>query len=108
VSYNFESCLPAGEGSEVSRVLRLWILPPYREGSVAATTYSTVSFGPQTLNIKKSLAGLFLQQCPPILNLHAHVSKSSNVRVIMGLQDVRVGTTINTCKMCVHAATVPL
>jgi hypothetical protein len=39
-------------------------------------------------------------------NACAHVSKEVDVRVIMGLQDVRTGTTFNACKMCRHAATM--
>jgi hypothetical protein len=40
-------------------------------------------------------------------NARTHVSKAPDVRAIMGLQDVRVGNTVNACKMCRQAAIVP-
>jgi hypothetical protein len=82
VSYNPGSCLPAGECSGASRVQRLQILPPYREGSGAATACPAVSSGPRVSSVKKSLAGLPVQ-------LATHVPDAPDVRVIMGLQDVR-------------------
>jgi hypothetical protein len=36
------------------------------------------------------------------------VSKSLDVRAIMGLQDVRVGSAVNACKSCGHVAIVRL
>jgi hypothetical protein len=37
---------------------------------------------------------------------HAHVSKTSEVRAIMDLQDVRAGSAFNACKTCGLVATV--
>jgi hypothetical protein len=59
VSYSSGSCLPV-EDSRAPRVLRLRILPPYREGSGAVTACPTVSCGLRTLSIKKSLVGLLV------------------------------------------------
>jgi hypothetical protein len=92
-----------GEGSGAPRVLRLRILPPYLEGSGAATACPTVFCGPRVINIKKSLAGMPVQQCPPIFNARAHIYKAPGVRAIMGLQDVRAGTTVNACMTCEQA-----
>jgi hypothetical protein len=112
---------PAREGSGAPRVLQLWILPLCRgglqsascptvpdpasllEGSSAGTAYLAVSCGPQDSNIKKSLAGLSVQLGSPVLNAHAHVCKTLEVRVIMGLQDVRAdgyNTAIVQCRPC--------
>jgi hypothetical protein len=33
-------------------------------------------------------------------NAHAHVSKAPDIRAIMGLHDVWVGSTVNTYKAC--------
>jgi hypothetical protein len=73
MSYSSESCLPAGEGSEALRVLQLWILPPYREGSGATTVCLAVSCGPRVSSIKKSLADLIVQLGTHIPNAHVHV-----------------------------------
>jgi hypothetical protein len=37
-----------------------------------------------------------------------HVSKASDVRVIIGLQDVESASIVNACKTCIHVATVQL
>jgi hypothetical protein len=74
----------------VSRVPRLQILPPYREGSSAAT-HPVVSYGLRASNIKKSLAGLPVQLGSHVPIAHTHVSKAPNVRASMGLQGVRAG-----------------
>jgi hypothetical protein len=39
-------------------------------------------------------------------NIRAYVSKVPDVRAIMGRQDVRAGSIVNTCKACRQAATV--
>jgi hypothetical protein len=49
ISYNSGSYLPAGEGSRAPHVLRLQILPPYREGLVPPphALWFLVDCGPQ-------------------------------------------------------------
>jgi hypothetical protein len=56
--------------------------------------------------MKKILAGLLVRQGSSVPNARAHVSKASDVMVIMGLQDVRTGTKDNAYKTCGHAAIV--
>jgi hypothetical protein len=63
----------------------------------------TIFCGPRVINIKKSLAGMPVQQGPPIFNARAHIYKVPGVRAIMGLQDVRAGTTVNACMTCEQA-----
>jgi hypothetical protein len=58
--------------------------------------------------MKKSLAGLTVQEVSYVPNKYAHVSKALDIRDIMGLQDMQAGSTINTCKTCRQAATVHL
>jgi predicted secreted protein len=41
-----------------------------------------------------------------VFNTRVHVSKASDIRAIMGLQDVRARNTVNAYKACRHAATV--
>jgi hypothetical protein len=106
VSYSSESCLPAGEGSGASCVLRFWILPPYQEASGASTACPTDSCGLRNSNIKKSLSGLPMQLDSSVPNASVHVSMMPNVRAIMGLQDVRVSSAFNAYKTCGQAATV--
>jgi hypothetical protein len=106
VSYSSRSCLPAGEGYGVPRVVWLRILPPCQEGSGAATAYLMVSCGPQASIIKKSLADLPVQLGTHVLNTRAHVSNVPDVRAIVILQVVRAGCTVNACKTCGHAAIV--
>jgi hypothetical protein len=77
ISYSSRSCLPAGEGSKAPHVLRLLIMPPYREGSGAATACRAASYGPRDLNVKKNLAVLLVQLGLHVLNTRAHVSKVS-------------------------------
>jgi hypothetical protein len=79
ISYSSRSCLPAGEGSKAPHVLRLLIMPPYREGSGAATACRAASYGPRNLNIKKNLAVLLVQLGLHVLNTRAHVSKASGL-----------------------------
>jgi hypothetical protein len=68
----------------------------------------TVPFGPRASNIKKSLASLSMQSGSYVLNARAHVSKVPNIRVIMGMQDVRADNAFNAYNMCQHVATVRL
>jgi hypothetical protein len=91
VSYSTGSCLHVGDDSRAPCVLRLQILPTYREGSGAATTCPVVSCGPRALNIKKSLAGLPVQLDLYVSSAHVHVSKAPDVRAIMGMQDMWTG-----------------
>jgi hypothetical protein len=108
VSYVSESCLPAGEGFRAPRVLRLRTLPPYWEGSDATTTCPTVPYGLGASNIKESLAGLPVRLDPHVPNARAHVSKAPDVRAIMGLQDVQLGSIVNVCKTCGYSAAAAL
>jgi hypothetical protein len=108
VPYSSGSCLPRGEGSRASHVLRLQTLPPYREGSGATTACPAVPCGPWASNIKESLADLPVRLDPHVPNARAHVSKAPDVKAIMGLQDVRVDNAINVCNTCGHVATVRL
>jgi hypothetical protein len=85
MSYSFGSCLHAGEGSGASRVLRLWILPPYREGYNTATTCPAVFCRLRASNIKKSLAGLLVQLGSYVPNAHTYVSKAPDIRAIIGI-----------------------
>jgi hypothetical protein len=73
LSCSSRSYLPVGEDSGAPRVIRLWILPLYREGSGAATTYPAVSCGPQKSSVKKSLAGVSVQVGTHVLNARIHV-----------------------------------
>jgi hypothetical protein len=57
-------------------------------------------------NIKKRLAGLPVQLGTHVPNVHMHVFKASDIRAIMGLQDVQSGNVVNACKACKHASTV--
>jgi hypothetical protein len=69
-------------------------------------TRPTVPSGPRASNIKKSLASLSMQSGSYVLNVRAHVSKAPNIRVIMGMQDVRADNAFNAYNMCQHVATV--
>jgi hypothetical protein len=81
-----------------SHALRLWILPPCREGS-SAVTRPAVSCRSHTSSIKENSR---------VCKARTHIFKVSNVRVIMGLQYMWVGCTFNACKTCGQAATVRL
>jgi hypothetical protein len=85
VSYKFGFCLPTGEGSGASCILRLQILPPYREGSGAATACSVVSYGSWVSSIKERLAGLHVQVDTHVPNARVLVSKVPDVRAILVL-----------------------
>jgi hypothetical protein len=78
--------------------------PTSLRGRLEATTRPAIFYGPWALSIKKSLAGLSVQLGSHVPNAHTHISKVSNIRVIMGLQDVWAGSVINDCKTCGHAA----
>jgi hypothetical protein len=97
---------PIGESSSASCVIQLQILPPYWEGSGATTACPVVSCGSRASGIKKSLADLPMQLGLHVPNARVHVSKAPNDRAIIGLQDVRAGSTFNACKTCRHAAAV--
>jgi hypothetical protein len=68
VYYSSGSYLPAGDGFGAPHVIRLQILPPYREGSGATTAWYAVSYGPWASNIKKSLGGLHVHVDPRVPN----------------------------------------
>jgi hypothetical protein len=87
------------------RVLRLRTLPPCLEGS-STITNPTVPCGLQASSIKKNLAGMSMQLGSRVFKTRTYVSKASDVKVIMGLQDVRAGCTFSACKTCGQAATV--
>jgi hypothetical protein len=106
VSYSSGSCLPTGEGSGAPRILWLWILPPCREGSGAATTCPVVSCGPWISGIKKSLASLSVQLGTHVPNARGPVSKAADVRAIIGLQDMHAGCAVNACRTCGHVTIV--
>jgi hypothetical protein len=61
--------------------------------------------------IKKGLASLPMQLGSRVFKAYMHVPYAPDARAIMGLQDVRTGGTIITCKMCeqddYNAAIVP-
>jgi hypothetical protein len=61
--------------------------------------------------IKKGLASLPMQLGSCVFKAYMHVPYAPDARAIMGLQDVRTGGTIITCKMCeqddYNAAIVP-
>jgi hypothetical protein len=96
-----------GEDSGALRVLRLRILPPYQEGSGAVTCH-TVSCGPHASNIKKSLACLPVQLNTHVFNTRTHIFKTSDIRAIMGLQDVWTCCTIKACKTCSYSSALTL
>jgi hypothetical protein len=80
--------------------------PASLRGGLWAITHPAVPCGSQASSMKKSLADLLVRQGSYVPNARAHISKTSDVMVIMGLQDVRAGTTDNAYKTCGHAATV--
>jgi hypothetical protein len=45
---------------------------------------------------------------PRVPNARVHVSKTHDVRAMMGLQDVRAGSAVNAYKTCGQAATMQL
>jgi hypothetical protein len=49
-----------------------------------------------------------VQQSSRVPNTRVHVSKKSDIRAIMGLQDMGGGTADNACKMHGHVATLML
>jgi hypothetical protein len=60
------------------------------------------------LNLPPSLVGLPMRLDPRVPNACVHVSNALDVRAIMGLQDVRVGSAVNACNTCEQVATVQL
>jgi hypothetical protein len=100
VSNGSGSRLPNRKGSGAPRVLRLRILPPYREGSSVVTACLVAPCGPWASSIMKSLAGMCAQSGSHVPNARAYVPKAADVRVIMGLQDVGAGGAFNVCKTC--------
>jgi hypothetical protein len=93
------------EGSGVPCVLWLRILPPYQEGSSAATR-PAVPYEPRASSIKKNLASLTVQLGSHVSKAHAHVAKTPDISAIMDLQDMRAGSAFNAYKKCGQAAIV--
>jgi hypothetical protein len=54
--------------------------------------YPAAPCGPQVASIKKGLAVLPVQLGTHVSNARTHVSKALDIRVIMGLQDVRTSS----------------
>jgi hypothetical protein len=77
-------------------------------GGLRATTRPSVPYGPRISDTKKRLAGLPVQLGSYVPNAHAHISKAPDVKPIMGLQEVQVGSTVNAEKTCKHVAIVQL
>jgi hypothetical protein len=75
-------------------VLWLRILPPYQEGSSAATR-PAVPYEPRASSIKKNLASLTVQLGSHVSKAHAHVAKTPDISAIMDLQDMRAGSAFN-------------
>jgi hypothetical protein len=75
-------------------------------GGLRAATHSTVPYGPRATSIKKSLAGLPVQQGPPVPKARVHIFRAPDVRAIRSLQDVQTGNIVNACKMCRQVAIV--
>jgi hypothetical protein len=80
--------------------------PASLRGGLRAAMRPAVPCGPRISSIKKSLASLPVQLGMHVSNTRTHVSKASDIRAIMGLQDVRVGNTVNACKAYGQTATV--
>jgi hypothetical protein len=78
---------------------------PAEVGS-GAVTCPTAPCGPRASSIKKSMADLPVQLGTHVSNAHTHISKASDVRAIIGLQDVRASSTVNASKACGHAPIV--
>jgi hypothetical protein len=98
--YNsFRARLPDREGSDAA-TCTVVLNPASLSGGLQAVTRPAVPCASRASSMKKSLAGLSVQQGTPVSNARAHVSKAPDVRAIMGLQDVRVDTADNACKMC--------
>jgi hypothetical protein len=78
------------------------------EVGFGVATYTVAPYGLWALSIKKSLAGMLVQVGTHVPNARAHVFKTSDIRAIMGLQDVRADSAVNDCKTCRQAGTVRL
>jgi hypothetical protein len=107
VSYSFGVYLPVSEDSGAPCVLQLWLQPPCRgelRSDTCPTTLDPASLQKglrcrhrmpcgflwaTTSNINKRLACLPMQIGSHVPNLRTHVSKASDVRVIICLQDMR-------------------
>jgi hypothetical protein len=82
--------------------------PATLRGGLRATTRPVVPYGLRASSMKKSLAGLPVQKSSRVPNTRVHISKASDIKAIMGLQDMGGGTADNACKMHGHAATLML
>jgi hypothetical protein len=76
------------------------------EVSSGIATCPTTPCGPQASSIKKSLAVLPVKLGTHVPNACAHISKASDIRAIMRLQDVRAGSAVNACMVCRQVAIV--
>jgi hypothetical protein len=72
------------------------------------TKIGTFGFFKLNIRMKKSLVRLPMHQGSLVPNARTHVSKTPDVRAIMGLQNICAGSAVNACKTCGHAATVQL
>jgi hypothetical protein len=70
------------------------------EVGFGAVTNHVAPCGPWASSIKKSLAVIPMQLGTYVPNARAQVFKALDIRVIMGLQDVRAGSAVNACKTC--------
>jgi hypothetical protein len=86
-------------------VQQLRTLPSCRKGFVTATR-PAVPYGPWATSTKKSLPGLSIQLGPRVSKARMHVSKTPDVKAIMGSQDVWVDGAFSACKTCRQAATI--
>jgi hypothetical protein len=109
------------EGFSAPRVLLLWILPPYRGRALERrVSYDSGYYlpiwrapvpPPHAYNFlwttchkhKEKPSRHACAARPTYFQRCAHIYKASGVRAIMGLQDVRAGTTVNACMTCEQA-----
>jgi hypothetical protein len=82
--------------------------PASQLGGLWDTMCHAVPGGSRATSIKKSLADLPVQLGLRVLNERAQASKVPDIRVSMGMQDVRVDNIFNACKTCRQTATVRL
>jgi hypothetical protein len=80
--------------------------PASQQGGLWTPAHPATPYGSWVSSKKKILAGLPVRQGSPVPNARSHVSKAPDISVIMGMQDVRAGTTASACKTCGYAATV--
>jgi hypothetical protein len=107
VSHGTASRLPAREGSGTATYHTAPDLASLL-GRAPALPCVTQLCGPQTSRIKKDLDGIPMQLDSRVSKACLQVSMVPNIRAIIGLQDMWVGSTVNACKACRQAATMRL